>query len=150
MSAEDITSNSYRRSKAEAGRPLCPESYTAPNGFVFLCLLPLLHPGDHEHMVDGCGIKWAAGKLTQQTYRGTDDARMDFGRVPTSVDHPAHYGGADNPYEAIKVIEAWQLGFCLGNCLKYLCRAGKKGTSLDDLKKARWYLDRHIKNLEKP
>lgn len=31
-----------------------------------------------------------------------------------AVDHPAHYGGKDNPYEAIKVIEAWGLGFCLG------------------------------------
>ena len=32
-----------------------------------------------------------------------------------AVDHPTHYGGAENPYEAIKVIEAWSLGFCLGN-----------------------------------
>lgn len=43
-----------------------------------------------------------------------------------AVDHPAHYGGADNSYEAIKVIEAWQLGFCLGNTVKYISRAGKK------------------------
>jgi hypothetical protein len=35
-----------------------------------------------------------------------------------NVNHPQHYGGADNPYEAIKVIEAWQLGFCLGNAVK--------------------------------
>lgn len=42
------------------------------------------------------------------------------------IDHPAHYGGADDPYEAIKVIEAWRLGFCLGNCLKYVRRAGHK------------------------
>lgn len=73
-----------------------------------------------------------------------------------AVDHPEHYGGADNPYEAIKVIEAWLLGFNLGNTVKYICRAGKKyryraGTQrdqlkalLDDLKKARWYLDREI------
>ena len=37
----------------------------------------------------------------------------------SAVEHPAHYGGADNPYEAIKVIEAWGLGFCLGNTIKY-------------------------------
>jgi hypothetical protein len=43
-----------------------------------------------------------------------------------AVNHPAHYGGADNPYEAIKVIEAWSLGFCLGNTVKYISRAGKK------------------------
>ena len=66
----------------------------------------------------------------------------------TSVDHPAHYGG-DTPYEAIKVIEAWGLGFSLGNAAKYICRAGKKvtGTRLEDLKKARWYLDRAIQNV---
>jgi hypothetical protein len=60
------------------------------------------------------------------------------------VNHPAHYGGADNPYEAIKVIEAWELGFCLGNCAKYISRAGKKGDRLEDLKKAAWYLQREI------
>lgn len=63
-----------------------------------------------------------------------------------SVNHPPHYGGEDNPYEAIKVIEAWVLGFHLGNAVKYIARAGKKGDALEDLKKARWYLDRAIKN----
>lgn len=66
-----------------------------------------------------------------------------------SVNHPSHYGGADNPYEAIKVVEAWGLSFCLGNVVKYISRAGKKGDALEDLKKARWYLDREITNLEK-
>lgn len=65
-----------------------------------------------------------------------------------SVDHPAHYGGADNAYEAIKVIEAWGLGFCLGNTVKHIARAGRKGALIEDLKKARWYLDRHIASLE--
>lgn len=68
-----------------------------------------------------------------------------------AVNHPAHYGGEDNPYEAIKVIEAWNLPFCVGNTVKYLCRAGKKSddTLLEDLKKARWYLDREIAQREK-
>lgn len=66
----------------------------------------------------------------------------------STVDHPAHYGGKDNPYEAIKVIEAWDLGFCLGNAVKYVARAGKKGDALEDLKKARWYLDREIQARE--
>ena len=66
-----------------------------------------------------------------------------------AVNHPAHYGGGDNPYEAIKVIENWDLGFCLGNTVKYISRAGKKGdNALEDLKKARWYLDRFITKLE--
>jgi hypothetical protein len=67
---------------------------------------------------------------------------------PEAVDHPAHYGGAENPYEAIKVIDAWGLGFCLGNTVKYIARAGKKDAALQDLKKARWYLDHEIKTLE--
>lgn len=64
------------------------------------------------------------------------------------VNHPLHYGG-DTIYEAIKVIEAWGLGFNLGNAVKYISRAGKKpdSTKLDDLLKARWYLDREIANI---
>lgn len=77
------------------------------------------------------------------------------------VDHPLHYGGKDNLYEVIKVIEAWELGFHLGNAIKYIGRAGKKlpmysnptggdtaHAALKDLQKARWYLNREIENLE--
>lgn len=68
----------------------------------------------------------------------------------SAVDHPGHYGGKDNLYEAIKVIEAWGLGFCLGNAVKYISRAGKKDAAkhVEDLEKARWYLDREIQNLK--
>jgi hypothetical protein len=61
-----------------------------------------------------------------------------------------YYGGADHPYEAIKIIEALDLNFARGNALKYLVRAGEKArdTELEDLKKARWYLDREIARLE--
>jgi hypothetical protein len=68
--------------------------------------------------------------------------------VKEAVNHPAHYGGANNPYEAIKVIEAWSLGFCLGNTVKYISRAGKKDARLQDLKKAAWYLQREIEAQE--
>ena len=66
------------------------------------------------------------------------------------VNHPNHYGGEENVYEAIKVIENWDLDFHLGNTVKYISRAGKKGTDkeLQDLKKALWYLERRIQNLE--
>ena len=66
------------------------------------------------------------------------------------VNHPEHYGGSENVYEAIKVIENWNLDFHLGNTVKYISRAGKKGTDkeLQDLKKALWYLERKINNLE--
>ena len=66
------------------------------------------------------------------------------------VNHPSHYGGVDNAYEAIKIIEALELDFHTGNALKYLVRAGKKDPAkeLEDLKKAAWYIYRKIKNLE--
>ncbi len=60
------------------------------------------------------------------------------------VDHPKHYGGEDNPYEAIKVIEAWDLNFNLGNVVKYISRAGKKDDIKQDLEKALWYLKREV------
>jgi hypothetical protein len=65
-----------------------------------------------------------------------------------AVDHPTHYGGEENPYEAIKVIEAWNVGFNLGNTLKYISRAGKKDFIIQDLEKAAWYLNREIDNLK--
>lgn len=67
------------------------------------------------------------------------------------VNHPHHYGGENNTYEAIKVIEAWNLDFCLGNAVKYISRAGKKDASkeLEDLNKAVWYLNRRIEQISK-
>ena len=64
------------------------------------------------------------------------------------VNHPEHYGGKDNLYEAIKVIEAWGLGFNLGNTVKYISRAGKKLDILEDLEKASWYINREINKLK--
>jgi len=77
-----------------------------------------------------------------------------FGAETTSktnilIDHPQHYGGDDNPYEAIKVIESWNLDFALGNVVKYINRAGKKGSKLEDLKKAQWYMNRAVEQAEK-
>lgn len=73
------------------------------------------------------------------------DARAEVPRVDP-VNHPPHYthGGI----ETIDAIEAWDLGFCLGNAVKYISRAGHKGDALEDLKKARWYLDREIARRE--
>lgn len=62
-----------------------------------------------------------------------------------NVDHPAHYGG-DSIYETIKVIDAWELDFCLGNAVKYISRAGKKDPEkrIEDLRKAIWYIQHEI------
>lgn len=61
------------------------------------------------------------------------------------VNHPNHY---NQGIEAIDVIESWGLNFSLGNCIKYVLRAPYKGKELEDLKKARWYLDREIQRIE--
>lgn len=63
------------------------------------------------------------------------------------VNHPPHYksGGI----ETIDFIEAKRLGYHLGNVVKYISRAGiKSDCPIEDLKKARWYLDRYIQKLE--
>ena len=67
-----------------------------------------------------------------------------------NVEHPIHYGG-DKPFEVIKVLEAWNLDFHLGNVVKYVYRAGIKDveTEIEDLEKAKWYLQRKIELLKK-
>jgi hypothetical protein len=68
------------------------------------------------------------------------------------VNHPSHYQfGNDRTYEVIKIIEVYDFDFHIGNCFKYISRAGKKDPTkeLEDLKKARFYLDRKIQNIEK-
>lgn len=61
------------------------------------------------------------------------------------VNHPAHYQSKSG-IEAIDVIEAFDLGFCLGNVVKYICRCGKKDDEIQELEKAKWYLEREIAN----
>lgn len=62
------------------------------------------------------------------------------------VNHPAHYVDHPSGIECITVTE--HMSFLRGNAMKYLWRAGAKGKELEDLKKARWYLNREIANLE--
>ena len=64
------------------------------------------------------------------------------------VNRPAHY--TDGKIEVIDFIEDKKLGFCLGNAIKYLARAGKKDPTkeVEDLNKAKWYIERRIKELE--
>ena len=62
------------------------------------------------------------------------------------INHPQHY---NQGIEAIDYIESHKMNFNIGNVIKYVTRAKHKGTELQDLKKALWYLDREIKRLEK-
>lgn len=72
----------------------------------------------------------------------TGDSRND------PVNHPSHY--TYGSIETIDFIESMGLGtdFCLGNVIKYVSRAGHKGDAVEDLRKARWYLNRAIMELE--
>ena len=58
------------------------------------------------------------------------------------VNHPEHYQG--NGIEVIDIIDSFELNFDLGNAIKYILRADKKGNRKQDLEKARWYLNREI------
>jgi|TARA_B110000211_G_scaffold234259_1_gene303168 hypothetical protein len=90
--------------------------------------------------------KLAASKTTRgmkviATYTSNKSIKSDM------VNHPPHYkaGGI----ETIDFIEAKNLGYNLGNVVKYVSRADLKGNKLEDLQKARWYLDRAIANISK-
>jgi len=81
--------------------------------------------------------------------RGPDPKPGDPGPRPLKplvtieIENPSHYTYAPG-FEPWDVIEAWGLGFNLGNVVKYVARHRHKGTPLEDLKKARVYLDREI------
>lgn len=63
------------------------------------------------------------------------------------ITHPVHYTNHPSGVECIAIAEHYN--FCLGNVIKYVWRAGSKGDAVEDLKKARWYLEREIANREK-
>ena len=63
------------------------------------------------------------------------------------VNHPPHYTAHPSGVECIDIVE--HMNFNRGNAIKYIWRAGQKTDELDDLRKARWYLDREIKRMEK-
>lgn len=82
-----------------------------------------------------------------------DDYRKQQNGHDDAVHHPSHY--ASGRFEVIDIIEdqlgfAGLRGFCLGNALKYICRAGKKDKSktLEDLEKAEWYLHHCIMRMK--
>lgn len=65
------------------------------------------------------------------------------------INHPSHYAKG-RKYEPIEVIADWELDFALGNTVKYISRAGRKyaDKTIEDLEKARWYLDWEIQHLK--
>lgn len=67
---------------------------------------------------------------------------VELPKKEDAINHPSHY--TRGKIEVIDFIEDQQLPYHLGNVIKYIARAGYKGDKLEDLKKARWYLDRYI------
>lgn len=65
----------------------------------------------------------------------------------SNIKHPEHY--CYSKYEPIDVIRDWQLDFCLGNVVKYIARAGRKGDALEDLQKAKQYIEFEIEAIER-
>ena len=65
-----------------------------------------------------------------------------------NVNHPKHYNSHPSGVECIEITE--HMNFCLGNAVKYIWRAGLKSDSpIEDLKKARWYIERELERLAK-
>lgn len=92
-------------------------------------------------------------KVAKELYQ---KAKEELGVIlDSAVDHPQHY--ADTKIEVIEYIEDKNLGFCLGNAVKYISRAGRKGSAamdqkektIQDLEKAIWYLNRRIEEIKK-
>jgi hypothetical protein len=89
-----------------------------------------------------------APKITR-IERHAPDGTVHIENLKEAVDHPSHYGG-DTVYEHIKVVEAWGLNYALGNATKYIARAGKKTKDpIQDLEKAKWYIQHEIDRLKK-
>lgn len=99
---------------------------------------------DYKKINPSCCYIWTKDSEIEMTVKVAEE------KEPDMVNSPQHYGGSANPYEAIKVIRAWGLSFGLGNVAKYISRAGKKNPDklIEDLEKARWYLDDEIRTLK--
>lgn len=97
-----------------------------------------------------CFSNSATSKEIDENYKIIKSYKDDNENIPANdiVNRPAHY--TDGKIEVIEFIEDKRLGFCLGNVVKYVARAGKKDPTkeVEDLKKAKWYLERRIKELE--
>ena len=77
-----------------------------------------------------------------QTIEEQEVKTVELPKKEDAINHPSHY--TRGKIEVIDFIEDQQLPYHLGNVIKYIARAGYKGDKLEDLKKARWYLDRYI------
>jgi len=80
--------------------------------------------------------------IAEEVVQTIEEQAFELPKQEDVINHPSHY--TRGKIEVIDFIEDQQLPYHLGNVIKYIARAGHKGDKLEDLKKARWYLDRYI------
>lgn len=102
--------------------------------------------GNSERPCEICD--WSSRFIAKEVFAGVTERRIvDIVKsTQDSVNNPKHY--TQGGIEVIDAIEAWNLNFRLANVVKYVARSDHKNNKLEDLKKARWYLDREISKLE--
>lgn len=102
------------------------------------------NPANVEALKESLKARMAHQEEIARAIIGENFDRVDkaMGCDHAEISRPKHYQG--NGMEAIDVIESFDLGFRLGNAIKYILRAGKKGEKIPDLQKAIWYLSREI------
>lgn len=83
--------------------------------------------------------------IAEKVVQTIEEQAVELPKQEDVINHPSHY--TRGKIEVIDFIEDQQLPYHLGNVIKYIARAGYKGDKLEDLKKARWYLDRYIKGV---
>ena len=132
----------FARTKTNCGKCRCKGSCGCNPGTIG-CRFALEDMWKHE-----AGIKDNHGSDDAQTHTSEHLADIESNKAKhETINHPDYYSG--NGIEAIDVIEAWGLDFCLGNTVKYIARQGKKSdNAVEDLKKAAWYLKREIERME--
>lgn len=93
-----------------------------------------------EQIIEGAKFESTLGQIDELEDEFEENNRE-------MVNHPSHYN--QGKYEVIDVIEDWHLGFNLGNAIKYIGRCGHKDDSVQELEKAKWYIQREIDRLKK-
>ena len=101
----------------------------------------------HEQIIEGAKFELTLGQIDELEDE-LDTVFAEPLELPKElVNHPSHYNCGK--YEVIDVIEDWHLGFNLGNAIKYIGRCGHKDDPIQELEKAKWYVQREIDRIKK-
>ena len=113
------------------------------------CVISMDKKTVHEMLPLYCPIH--GGYYRKVRWVKTDNRTVDGKEYVAQEGTKDYYGGADNPYECIKVLEHWGLtnDYYISTAIAYLCRNGKKDGQKSDLEKAVWFLNKKIDSLER-